>query len=89
MFKLPVSETFSISSLTARFLLQDGRQVLETRVTERELAKVQYEDSVASGKTAVMATLPTPSEKFLVQLITLNLGNFPPQSTLILTAKCS
>jgi hypothetical protein len=36
-----------------------------------------------------MATLPPPSEKFLVQLMTLNLGNFPPQSTLILTAKCS
>ena len=36
-----------------------------------------------------MAKLPPPSEKFLVQLMTLNLGNFPPQSKLILTAKCA
>lgn len=39
MFKLPVSESFAISHIQARFLLQDGTErVLETKVTERAKA---------------------------------------------------
>ena len=39
MFKMPVSESFTISSLEARFLLSDGTEsVLVTKVTERAQA---------------------------------------------------
>ena len=40
-FKLPFSDTFTMSGLKARFLLPDGSSVeVETRVTEREQAKI-------------------------------------------------
>jgi hypothetical protein len=43
MFKMPVSESFTISSLEARFLLPDGTEsVLVTKVTERAQAKVEF-----------------------------------------------
>ena len=41
MLKMPVSESFTISSLEARFLMPDGTEsVLVTKVTERAQAKV-------------------------------------------------
>ena len=53
---MPLSESFTISSLEARFLLPEGTQKsLVTKVTERTFAKVQYEDAVAGGKTAVLS----------------------------------
>jgi hypothetical protein len=90
MFKMPVSDSFSINSINARFLLPDGTETtLETRVVEREKATAKYEDSVASGQTAVMATLPPMNQKYEVNVMTIFLGNFPPMSSLILTATCS
>jgi hypothetical protein len=79
VFKMPVSDSFAISSIQARFLLADGTEsVLQTKVVERETAKAKYEDSVASGKTAVMATLPHDNDKLSANIMTIYLGNFPP-----------
>lgn len=90
VFKLPISESFSISSLQARFLLQDGSEtVLETKVAERAKAQAKYDDSVASGQTAVMATLPPISKIFDANIMSIYLGNFPPMSRMILTASCA
>jgi len=48
VFKMPVSDTFAISKLTARFLGQDGKVTyLETQVREREAAQAKFEDTVA------------------------------------------
>jgi hypothetical protein len=50
VFKMPISDTFSINTIQARFLLQDGTETsLETRVVERQKAIAKYEDTVASG----------------------------------------
>jgi hypothetical protein len=90
VFKMPISDTFSMNTIQARFLLQDGSETcIETRVVEREKAKEKYEDAVASGQTAVMANLPMVHDRFEVNVMTIYLGNFPPMSTLILQATCS
>lgn len=90
VYKMPISESFSINSIRCRFLLPDGTEtVLETQVVERFKAAAKYEDAVASGETAVMATLPPVHEKVEINVLTIYLGNFPAKSSLILTAKCS
>ena len=36
-----------------------------------------------------MANLPKVNKRFFVGMMTIKLGNFPPESSLILTAQCS
>ena len=50
-FAFPVEQ----STLLAKFeAIIDGK-VVQTRVIEKEHAKIKYEDAVASGKAAVIA----------------------------------
>lgn len=89
LFKLPYSETFSLTKIEATFFLEDGTtKVLETKLEARKKAEVKYEDAVAQGKTAVMATLP-PVTRFHKNILTFQLGNFPPKSKMVLQASCS
>lgn len=50
LFMMPTSESFSVNHMTVDFYLSDGKkETLETRVAEREKAKVEYSDAVATG----------------------------------------
>ena len=89
LMKMPHSESFSLSKIEATFMLEDGTtKVLETKIEARQKAEAKYEDAVASGQTAVMATLP-PVTRFKKNFVTFQLGNFPPRSRLVLRAFCS
>ena len=61
----------------------------ETRVIERERAQQQYEDSIAAGETAVLATLPKIETNFRKNIMRINLGGMPPLATANLRAFCS
>jgi len=50
LFKMPYSETFSLSKITATIFLKNGtKKFLETKITERAQAYQKFEDAVASG----------------------------------------
>ena len=58
-FMMPTAESFTCHKIALEFQLADGSvEKFETKVIERERAQEQYEDSMASGDTAVLATLP-------------------------------
>ena len=58
-FMMPISEQLVCSKIGVVYFLPNGTtEQYETRVVEREKAVQQYEDSAASGETAVLATLP-------------------------------
>ena len=45
---MPVSQTFTLSSITVDFTLADGtRKSVTTRIVERERAKEIFEDKIA------------------------------------------
>ena len=47
---MPYSDFFSLNKIVVDFTLKDGtKKTLETKVVEREIAKIQYNDAVASG----------------------------------------
>lgn len=51
---------------------------MQTKVQEREQAKIVYDDAMASGQTAVISyTSSTDKTKSLLRVM---LGNFPPLS---------
>ena len=76
LFAMPISLGFSLNSIEVDFTLEDGtKKTLVTKCEERVKAQAQYSDAVASGKTAVLSTLPpTP---FTKQMLRVMLGNFP------------
>jgi len=82
LFMMPTSESFSVNHMTVDFFLSDGtKETLVTRVAEREKAKVEYDDAVATGKTAVMSHVTYKTlERSGPQIFKMFLGNFPPQS---------
>ena len=58
---MPASETLTLSQIAVDFYDQKSGETTSviTRVVERVKAQQVYEDKVASGQTAVIATLPT------------------------------
>ena len=85
LFMMPYSDTFSLTKIEVDFKLPDGTTAsIETRVTEREAAKIQYSDAIASGQTAVMSyTESSSTSKPMLRVI---LGNFPAHSKAYLRA---
>lgn len=58
-FMMPLADNFSCTKIVIDFVMPDGStEQYETRVIEREAAQQKYEDKVAAGETAVIATLP-------------------------------
>lgn len=48
MFMMPTTSWFTVNSLKATFHLKDGtKEVLETRVVEKEKAQIEYDDAMA------------------------------------------
>lgn len=89
-FMMPISEEFTCSKIALDFTLPDGSsESFETRVIEREVAEASYEDSVASGKTAVIATLPRITSQNRSNFMKVNLGNMPAGATANLRAFCN
>ena len=89
-FMMPTAESFTCHKIALEFQLEDGSvEKFETKVIERERGEQQYEDSMASGDTAVLATLPPIESKFRQNFIRLRLGNIPPLCTANLRAFCN
>ena len=58
-FMMPVSTQFSLQKIILDITLEDGtKKTVQTTVQKKEKAKVKYDDAIASGKTAIMATMP-------------------------------
>ena len=89
VFKMPLTDTFTLNQIVIDFTLESGeqRQII-TKVTERETAEQAYDDKVATGKTALLATLPKQRPRQSKQMLSVKLGNMPPKSTAYLRAYC-
>lgn len=85
---MPYSEKFTVSKILVDFVLQDGsKKTLETKISERSSAAAQYDDAIASGKSAVLSyTQSSIESKHMLRVI---LGNFPPHSKAYLRAMCT
>ena len=58
-FMMPTSEKFSCDKIAIDFQFADGStEAYETKVVDRLRGQQKFEDSVAAGETAVLATLP-------------------------------
>jgi len=56
LFMMPYSENFSLNKIYVDYLLSDGtKKTLETIVSEREKAIIQYNEAVATGQTAIIS----------------------------------
>ena len=87
---MPISEEFVCTKIVAIYELEDGQtEQYETRVIERERALQKYEDSVASGETAVLATLPPIESQMRKNIMRLALANIPPLASVTISAFCS
>ncbi len=59
---MPYGENFFISHIKVDFRLEDGKtKTLVTKVSEREIAKVTYNNAVAAGQTAVLSYMQEPT----------------------------
>ena len=59
---MPYGENFFISHIEVDFRLEDGKKTtLVTKVSEREIAKVTYNNAVATGQTAVLSYMQEPT----------------------------
>ena len=85
---MPYSEKFTVSKIIVDFTLTDGTvKTLETKMSERSKAAAEYDDAIASGKSAVLSfTQSSVESKHMLRVI---LGNFPPQSKAHLRAICT
>ena len=85
---MPYSEKFTVSKIIVDFTLADGTvKTLETKMSERNKAAAEYDDAIASGKSAVLSfTQSSVESKHMLRVI---LGNFPPQSKAHLRAICT
>jgi hypothetical protein len=88
LFMMPYSEKFTVSKIIVDFTLADGTvKTLETKMSERSKAAADYDDAIASGKSAVLSfTQSSIESKNMLRVI---LGNFPPNSKAHLRAICS
>ena len=78
LFMMPYSDSFCVNKIKVEFLLEDGsRKILETKVCEREKAQVQYNDAVATGKTAVLSYTESRLKSSFKPMLRIMLGNFP------------
>ena len=56
---MPISENFTCHKIAVDFFMADGsKETIETKVIEKQRAKEKFEDSMAVGSTALLATLP-------------------------------
>ena len=63
LFMMPYGEIFFISHIEVDFRLEDGKtKTLVTKVSEREIAKVTYNNAVAAGQTAVLSYMQEPTQ---------------------------
>ena len=54
LYMMPYSDTFTLSKIIVSLTLENGQvTTLETKVTEREIAKANYAKAIEEGKTAV------------------------------------
>ena len=70
-YTFPLEKTTLLAKFEA---IIDGKVVF-TKVTEKEKAKEQYDDAVASGNTAVLAERPKKKEETMM----VKLGNLLPR----------
>ena len=85
---MPYSDTFALSKIIVEFILADGSSsILETKVVEREAAKVMYTEALKKGETAVTSYTQSPHES--KKMLRIMLGNFPPHSKAYLQAICT
>ena len=90
IFTMPISSTFACNKIAVDYTLPDGKvESIETIVTERQRAQEVYEDAVASGEAAVIATLPPANTQLTRQMMRIALGNMPANSKANLRAFCS
>ncbi len=87
LFMMPYAENFFMSHIEVDFHLEDGTiKTLKTKVSEREIAQVTYNDAVATGQTAVLSYMQeTRQSKNMLRVM---LGNFPARSKALLRAFC-
>ena len=87
LFMMPYAENFFMSHIEVDFRLEDGTtKTLKTKVSEREIAQVKYNDAVATGQTAVLSYMQeTRQSKNMLRVM---LGNFPARSKALLRAYC-
>ena len=87
---MPISESFSVSKIAVDFTLQDGTvESLQTHVVEKFKAVEIYEDAVAGGQTAVLATLPPIETQMRQSMMRISLGNMPANCSANLRAFCN
>ena len=87
---MPLSDNFSCTKIAMDFVMPDGTtESYETRVIERQVAQQKFEDKVAAGETAVIATLPKIETSCTSNIMRISLGNIPPLATANLRAFCS
>ena len=84
---MPLNLNLKLSLIEVDFGLMDGtvRSVV-TKVIERGKEEVNYEDKVASTKSALLETLPKQDCDPCFKRY--SLGNMPPQSIVTLRAFC-
>ena len=72
------SKNFSCNKIAVDYTTKDGRtESMETVVMERERAAAIYEDKIASGQSAMIATLPPQKSLYSAGFIRISLGNIP------------
>lgn len=69
LFRFPLEQSHAVVGLTA---LIDGRKI-KAELKEKEEARMQYEDAIASGQTAALG------EEKSGDVFSVSLGNLPPQ----------
>lgn len=70
LFRFPVDESFAVVGLEAMIA---GRRI-KAEIKEKEEAKMEYDDAMASGFTAALA------EEKTGDIFSISLGNLPPKS---------
>ena len=82
IFLFPNDVRTVINKITSEFKLTNGSTYyLETKVLEKEKAETQFNDAIASGKTAVISSYSSAHR----DLVRISIGNFPPKSSATLT----
>ena len=87
LFMMPHAKNFFLSHIEVDFRLEDGTtKTLKTKVSEREIAQVIYDDAIATGQTAVLSyEQEIRQSKSMLRVM---LGNFPARSKALLRAYC-
>ena len=90
IFNLPTSENFSCNKIAVDYTLPDGSiDTIETKIVGREKGEQVYEDSIAKGHAAILATLPPANAIKTRKLLKIALGNMPALAKANLRAFCS